>query len=53
MMTAQQMKDAQIAANVFSRLATTLRKTYKENITPDELDVMARVLISRTRNQEA
>ena len=53
MMTAQQMKDAQIAANVFVRLAKSLRTTHKETITPDELEVMARVLISRARKQEA
>jgi hypothetical protein len=51
-MTTQQTKDAQIAANVFVRLAKTLRTTYKDNITPDELDEMARILVARTRKQE-
>lgn len=52
-MTVQQMKDAQIAANVFVRLAKSLRSTYKEAITPDELEAMARVLVSKARKQEA
>lgn len=53
MMTAQQAEDARTAAKVFIRLANSLRKSYKDSITTQELEAMARALIVRAKKQEA
>lgn len=35
------------SAEVFMRLAKALRSQYKDSITPDELDMMGRIIIQK------